>query len=173
MSLLLVRATVWAAVLVVMAAAAGSDFKRRIVPNEAVALVAVGGLVLSLLARPGSTFISLLLALTVMLTLLVVAHFNLLGAGDAKLIAAATLLVPPDRVAPLLLGIAVAGGVLSGIYLVAFRAMKHGGRRATGFFAHVRHADRSVPYAVAILGGVALYFASELYQCSSGISCSL
>ncbi len=194
MSLILARTILWAAVLAVLAIAAGIDLQRRIIPNEAVALVAAGGAILSLLSRPGSAPVSLLLCMLVFLALLVAAHLNALGAGDAKLVAAATLLVPPDRVAALLMAIALTGGLLSVVYLAAFHGLKHaraakrhgthttsdGGRHPAGSFAQFRRAGTarmragySVPYAVAVLGGVALYLASELYQCSSGIFCSL
>ena len=183
MSLLLARAMLWMAVLLVLAAAAGIDLKRRIIPNESVLLVAAGGVALAALLRPGTMLIGLPLAFAVLLALLVAAHFNVLGAGDAKLIAAVTLLAPPDRVALLLMAIALSGGLVSGVYLVAFHLTKRTGivgRYATGSFANARRAGAarmragySVPYAVAILAGVALYLASELYRCSSGISCSL
>lgn len=192
MSLLLLRTMLWAAVLLVLAAAAGIDLRRRIVPNESVMLVAAGGVAIGVLTRPGSTvLLSLLLCFVVLLMLLVFAHFNVLGAGDAKLIAAATLLVPPERIGLLLLAIALAGGLLSGAYLVAFQSLKHaragrrhgahlGLRHAAGSFARSSRAGvarmrsgYSVPYALAVLAGVAFYLASELYQCSSGISCLL
>jgi prepilin peptidase CpaA len=115
----------------------------------------------------------------------------MLGAGDAKLIAATTLLVPPDRIGLLLLAIALAGGLLSGVYIAAFHGLKHaravrrhgaqsGGRHPAGSFAQFRRAGHarmrvgySLPYALAVLAGVGFYLASEIYQCSSGISCSL
>jgi prepilin peptidase CpaA len=156
MSLLLARAVLWVAVLAVLIIAAGIDLRRRIIPNKLVALVAAGGVIVGVLSRPSSILPSLLFGLIVLLALLVCAHFDVLGAGDAKLIAAATLMVPPEHVALLLIAIAVAGGVLSGVYLAAFRSLK-----------------ATVPYALAVLGGVSFYVASELYQCSSGISCSL
>ena len=190
MSLLLMRAILWAAVLTVLVAAAGIDLKRRIIPNESVALVAVGGVVLSVLSRPGSTWLSVLFSLVVLLALLVLAHFNVVGGGDAKLIAAATLLVPPDAIVLLLVAIALAGGLLSGVYLALYHGMKgprvakrHGARgvrpstRAFAKFRRNEHArmraGQSVPYGLAVLCGVAFYLASELYQCSSGISCLL
>ena len=186
MSLLLARATLWVAVVLVLTAAAGVDLRRRIVPNELVMLVAAGGLALSLLSPTGSILsmlMSVAFCLVVLLALLVCAHFNVLGAGDAKLIAAVTLLVPPERIALLMMAIALAGGLVSGVYFAAFHVMKRAGtvrRYAAGLFADAHRAGTarmragySVPYAVAVLVGVALYLASELYQCSSGISCSL
>ena len=144
MSLLLVRVTLWVAVLLVLVATAGIDLRRRIIPNELVALVAVGGVALNGLLRPGSILLSLLFCLVVLLALLVFAHFNVLGAGDAKLIAAATLLVPPERIGLLLLAIALAGGLLSGVYLVAFQSLKHA-RAGRRHGAHLGPAMRLGP----------------------------
>ena len=190
MSLLLIREMLWAAVLAVLVVAAGIDLKRRIIPNESVALVAAGGVALSVLSRPGSTWLSLLFSLAVLLALLVAAHFDVLGGGDAKLIAAATLLVPPEGIVLLLGAIALAGGLLSGVYLALYHGTKgprlakryavRGIRPSIGAFATFRRneyarmrAGRSVPYALAVLAGVAFYLASEICQCSSGISCLL
>jgi prepilin peptidase CpaA len=186
-----VSPVLWAAVMLVLAAAAVIDLRRRIIPNETVVFVAACGVGLSVLSRPGSTLLSLLLCLLLLLLLLVCAHFNVLGAGDAKLIAAATLLVPPERIFLLLVTIALAGGLLSVVYLAAFRGLKHaraarhhgarsGGSHPAGSFTQFRRAGHarmragySVPYAVAVLGGVAFYLVSEIYQCSYGISCLL
>jgi prepilin peptidase CpaA len=192
MSLLpLAGVILWMAVLAVLAAAAVIDARRRIIPNESVVLIVAGGVALSALSRPDSILPSLLLGLIVLLTLLVVAHFNVLGAGDAKLIAASTLLVPPEHIVLLIMAIALAGGLLSGVYLAAFHSLKHahaakrhgarsGLHHPAGSFAQFRRAGHarmrsgySVPYALAVLGGVVFYLTSELYQCSSGISCSL
>jgi len=191
MSFLLARAILWVAVMLVLAAAAGIDLKQRIIPNESVAFIVAGGVALGALSRPGSIALSLLFCAVVLLALLVCAHFNALGAGDAKLIAAATLLVPPDGIVLLLMAIALAGGLLSAIYLAAFHSLEHahaakrhgalsGRRHPAGSLAQLRRAGAarmragySVPYALAVLAGVAFYLASELYQCSSGISCLL
>lgn len=190
MSLVLTRAILWAAVLLVLATAAGIDVRRRIIPNETVMFVAASGLALSVLSRPGSTLLSLLFCLVVLLALLVCAHFEVLGGGDAKLIAAVTLLVPPDGIVLLLVAIALAGGLLSGVYLALYHGMKgprvgkrrdaRGIRPSTRAFAEFRRDEyarmrtgQSVPYGLAVLCGVAFYLASELYQCSSGISCLL
>lgn len=191
MSFFFARAVLWAAVLLVLAAAAAVDLRRRIIPNETVALVAAGGIALGMLSWPGAVLLSLVFGVVVLLALLVCAHFNVLGAGDAKLIAAVTLLTPPEHITPLLMAIALAGGLLSGVYLAAFHGFKHaraarhhgaqsGDRHPIGSFAQFRRAGYarmrsgySVPYALAVLCGVVFYLVNGLYQCSSAISCSL
>jgi prepilin peptidase CpaA len=88
-----------------------------------------------------------------------------IGGGDAKLIAAVTLLVPPGRVAALLLIIAIGGGILSGVYLVAHakaRAVTPSQEESTHPAAalHIA-ASRSIPYGVAVFAGAVFVGLSE------------
>jgi hypothetical protein len=104
------------------------------------------------------------------------------------LIATVTLLAPPERVAALVLAIALAGSLLGLIYLALHLSLKrmrspdgsHRTARATSGFGRWLRNERariiggqSMPYGVAIVAGTAGYFASELHQCLSAISCSL
>ncbi len=185
--ILIVRTALWVATLFVLAVSAGTDVRHQIVPNKAVIFVAAAGLGLSLVSRPESTWVSLLVSVVVLCGLGILAHSDFLGGGDAKLIAAVTLLVPPDRIEVLLLAIALAGGVLSAIYLVTYRALKPArlpqgkapqlqGHRADQLRQGERAlfvADNSLPYGLAVFGGVSVYVASEFYQCLFATSCSL
>jgi prepilin peptidase CpaA len=187
MSLVLIRAVLWSASLGILAAAAATDVKERIIPNRMVLFVAGVGVTLGLMSRPSLVWLSLLAAFGLLVALGLLARLNVLGGGDVKLIAAVSLLVPPDRIGSLLLAIAFAGGLLSLGYLAAYRALKHVRIRRRGVPAHGRaKPDRwphrewariaggdSVPYGMAILGGVAAHVASELYRCFSATSCSL
>jgi Flp pilus assembly protein protease CpaA len=102
----------------------------------------------------------------------VLAYRNVIGGGDAKMIAASFLLVSPGRAFELLLAIAVAGGALSVICLLLaavsrWHAMRGVNMKADG------SADRApsklggpegpgaiqLPYGAAILAGVALVMA--------------
>lgn len=171
-----------------LAASSVTDLKDRCIPNELVVMVAVSGVALGLIARPGQVWISLLIAVAVVFALGVLAHYRVVGNGDAKLVAAATLLVPPDRVGTLLLAIALAGGALSCIYFAARLALRrmpapaHGSsatanglgtpalrNHALRQFLHHERAriigGRSMPYAMAIFGGVALCVATEEFRC--------
>jgi prepilin peptidase CpaA len=172
----LVQAGLWVAGLAALAAAAGSDLKSRIIPNRLVLVVAAAGLGIALTSWPDLLWMGAVAAIGLILGLGVLARFDWLGGGDVKLIAAASLLVRPDRIIALLLAIAVAGGVLSMIYLVAYWALKPGGAMA-GRMSRIDAGHRalrdSIPYGIAILGGVGLYAASELYQCLFATSCSL
>lgn len=189
MTLLLIRAILWSASLGLLVACAGTDLRKRIIPNELVILIAAIGLALSLTSHPERVWIDLLAASALLCGLWFLVGYDLLGGGDAKLIAAVTLLVPPDRIGLLLLAIALAGGLLSGAYLTAYRMANRSPlpRRAaaavvgstSGFNRFLRNecsriaTGKSVPYALAVLGGVSIYLTYELYQCSFATSCSL
>jgi prepilin peptidase CpaA len=186
MGLFLIRAALWVTATVLLAAAARTDFRARIIPNRVVAAIAANGLLLGLLSRPDRVWISLLVALVLLIGLGFIAHLDLIGGGDAKLISAVTLLVPPETIAPLLLAIALAGGIVSGAYLVVFYAFPRARNKkktmATRWFGRLpqrfqRERMRvlkatSVPYSVAVLGGVSVVTVSEIIRCYSATSCS-
>jgi len=192
MSVPFIRLALWAAILLVLVASARTDLRERIIPNEAVIFIAICGVALGLLARPGSVWVSLSVSIVLFCGLWILVNYDYLGGGDAKLVAAVTLLVPPDRIGLLLIEIALAGGVVSGAYLAAAYALKRmhlsqGGvvpvrvaRRTRGSerllpseYDRMIAAENSVPYALAVLGGVGFHLLSELYRCSFAISCSL
>ena len=117
-ALVLGRALAKGGGLAALVVAAMTDLRRRIIPNEAVLVVAGAGLVLGLLSFQGWRWRS---AAAVALGLLVVlgqmTRLGIVGGGDAKLIAAVSLSQPPADVPSLLLHIALAGGGLALIYL--------------------------------------------------------
>jgi prepilin peptidase CpaA len=174
----------WAAVLAALAYAAATDVRERIVPNEVSLFIALSGLTLALLSRPELIWASVLISLGALVAFGLCARTGMLGGGDAKLFAAVALVVPPGRFWLVLLSIALAGGVLSGLYLAANRWLRRpvvvpSGRpaRPLGRFLQAERerlrTDETVPYAVAIFSGVAAYFASEFHRCYSATSCSL
>ena len=188
MSIVTIKTLLWTAALCVLAAVSVIDLRRRVIPNEAAAFIAASGLALSLFSRPGETWIGVAISVGLLLVLAALSHLALLGGGDAKLIAAVSLLVPPQSVAPLLLGIALAGGLLSIFYLAMRRWLPAPARRRErsaprhrygAFMRFLRNerarvfASRSVPYALAIFAGVLAYVLSELPQCSSETHCLL
>lgn len=176
MGLSLVQAGLWAAGFAALAAAAGSDLKFRIIPNRLVLLVAAIGLAIGLTSWPSLLWISAGAAIFLFCALGLLAHFNWLGGGDVKLITAASLLARPDHIIALLLAIALAGGLLSLIYLAAYWMLEYKTampKRISPGDAYHRPLADSVPYGIAILGGVSAYVASEFYQCLSATSCSL
>lgn len=184
MGLHLLHALLWTIALAALAASSWRDLKDRIIPNEMVAMVAVTGVCLSVMLRPGQTGIALAVAVVLLFALGLLSHFNMMGGGDVKLISATTLLVPPERIGGLIVAIALAGGVLAIVYLVAHRALRQDAtaqrlsERAhrVGWLSNecTRIANGGpMPYAFAILGGVIIYIATELPRCLSASFCSL
>ena len=160
--------------------AAAGDTKNGIIPNHMVVFVAGAGLALRLASGLTSAALSLVCAGLAFVVLVFLTHRNMIGGGDAKLIAAATLLVPSDRIVLLLLNIALAGGLLSCFYIVRFFVAKNAHQPARRFVNHLfardsnrKKTSRPMPYALAILGGVLASMFSEVFQCFSATSCSL
>lgn len=170
------------AAFVALSGIAVVDIQRRIVPNKLVIVVAVLGIALRLLASGNLIWLSVITAAGVFLVLGFTAHAGMIGGGDVKLISAATLLVAPLQVPNLLLAIAIAGGLLSLVYLanewfrkalVRTRAERAPALNAvlTGHEADEETAG-TLPYAVAVFGGCAFQLANEGLKCLSAISCS-
>ncbi len=183
MVLVIVTKILWATSLAALLLSAATDLKQRIIPNELVVVIALSGLLTGLAMRPGQIGVSLVVAALVFLTLGFLCRYGVLGGGDVKLTAAVTLLVPPGGIGDLLIKIALAGGLLSCFYLGASYFVRNalagscepageGGSFAGGpEVARVRVTSRKeAPYAVAILGGVIWYVASESFPCSA-MSC--
>jgi prepilin peptidase CpaA len=184
------HALLWTAAIAALTASAWIDLKDRIIPNRMVGWVVASGLGLSLVLRPDQIWISLLAAFSCIVALGTLAHLRVMGGGDVKLLSAATLLVPPGRIVELIVYTAIAGGVLSAAYLLARQIVRHrapvlsrstaAGGSAAGQprntwlsheYARIA-AHCPVPYAVAILGGVAGVLAGELHRCLYANSCS-
>ncbi len=176
MSTLMV-ALLWTLSLVGLFVAAVSDFRHRIIPNRLVMLTAGCGATIRLVIDPRSIGLSIAIAAVLVLALGLAAHRQWIGGGDAKLVAAVTLLVPPGEITALLLIIAVSGGLLSGIYLVAHATARRrafvavaGGRSPLALSRRegMRRAEiiqiaesRSIPYGVAIFTGAAFVALTE------------
>jgi prepilin peptidase CpaA len=110
-----------AATLVYLAAAA-SDIAARIIPDRlSVALVILAASSAGIVGGWVPAATTAALAALAFLLLLPLALLGWLGGGDVKLLAASAGLAGPAGIAPLLLGTALAGGVLSLLYLAAFR----------------------------------------------------
>ena len=179
----------WPAAYILLGICASTDLKDRIIPNELVVAIAAIGLAQALVARPWQVWLSLLAAAIVFCGLGILSHYKIIGGGDTKLISAVTFLVAPDRVGQLLIEIALAGGLLSCLYLAARYRLKSlsssqsAAREValpeSGLALMIKTerariaAGNSLPYAVAVLGGVSTYIAREFFQCFYAMSCSL
>jgi prepilin peptidase CpaA len=184
-----IYAMTWPTSMILLAFSARNDLKDRLIPNELVAAVAAIGLAQGLVARPELVWLSLLAAVVVFCGLGVLSHYKIIGGGDVKLISAVTFLVPPDRVGQLMIEIALAGGLLSCFYLAAHYWLKSlSASRSVAVevalpdsgLARMIKSERariaagdSLPYALAVLGGVSIYIAREFFQCLYAMSYSL
>jgi prepilin peptidase CpaA len=165
-----------------------TDIRERNIPNEVVVYILLAGLGLRLTFSPDLLWLSVAGAAFLVVLLGQISRFALIGGGDAKLIAAAMLLLPPHRDAQLILNIAVAGGLLSIAYLAARTALRRnlvmqtaspnrrnigiGPTLVTGELAKIC-AGEPVPYALAIAAGVTYSILTEAVSCAYGTSCSL
>jgi prepilin peptidase CpaA len=163
-----------------------SDVKTRLIYDEIVAFVFGTGVVLRLMATPEFFWVSLLISAVLLVLLGQGARFNMIGGGDAKLIAATVWLFPPQHSVWLLAHIALAGGVLSCFYLLARAVLRRsniipaGAERAfpagapynasgnalINEFAKIS-AGEPMPYALAILAGTSYSIASEVLHAAS------
>jgi len=163
--------------------ATGMDFKTRMIPDETTLWVGLLGLGSRVVEDGWHAWISLLIAFAVVLPLGFLSRRGVLGGGDAKLIAAVTLLFTPALVPPLILVIALAGGVLSIGYIAAYRMIPPSAiagepvHQSLDTAIRVRHVGLMVgertrvaareppPYAIAILAGVVCIFVEEILRC--------
>jgi len=175
-------------VLVAAAWAALVDVRERLVPYSSMAVVAAGGTFVRILAPPLWPSVAAAFVLFILLSLL--AGLGVFGGGDAKLIAAAALGESFQGIMTLLLEIALAGGVLACLYLVAgwlcrrtagAAAAEGEGGSAAGRGALRRllaqeaarvRAREPMPYVVAIFAALLWRTTPEVMRCLSSVSCS-
>ncbi len=141
------------AALCIFAAAAVTDIRTRRIPNSLVLVLAALGLLrLGVDLWTGSTGaevgLDLALAAVVFLGGTAIFAVGLMGGGDVKLVAAASVWFGTAGTIDFLIATVLAGGVLACVFLV-----RRGARRMAGG-PSVNAAD-SLPYGVAIaLGGI-------------------
>ncbi|TWA57827.1 prepilin peptidase CpaA [Azospirillum baldaniorum] len=152
--------------------AAADDLCRRIIPDTASILLATLGLALPLWQGAPFPWVSLAAAATLFVVLCVLYGRGWLGGGDVKLASAILLLVGVERAAPFATATALAGGMLSLLYLTGWLALRNarparrllrrfGGRPGPArILAHLLAAEahriatrHSVPYGVALAAG--------------------
>jgi prepilin peptidase CpaA len=149
-----------------VAIAIGTDIADRIIPDGIVLFVLVCSLLLRIPFGIPALAMSVLAGAVVFTLLGLLASAEHLGWRDAKLISAVTFAVPAERVIPLVLAIAIVGGMLSCIYLVLRCAVRlimppdgdtesaRGSGTRFGRGPRTLAGDRML-YALVVLGGVA------------------
>ena len=162
-SLAAIALTLLAAGLLIVAAVC--DLVSRTIPNSIPLGLAVLGV--GLRALDGSLPWAVLAAGIVFATMLLCWLRGWMGGGDAKLLGACALLVPPLSVFSMVTSVGLAGGALALVYLTARRVVTPpiaglATDRPRHFLARVVRAERwrlargaALPYAVAIaIGGL-------------------
>lgn len=157
--------------LALLLAAALSDIAFRRIPNPAAAAVALAGLLRQALSGGGALGVAVLVAAAVLFGGILLWLRGALGGGDVKLLAAATLVLPPALVPAQLLAVALAGGALALLHLALRRVLSRpraDGRRRGPLRRALRREARRIragaplPYGVAIaLGTAVLLLRSE------------
>ena len=137
--------------------AAVSDVRRYLIPNWIPAAIALLWCLWALVV-PGDPVTSLLIGLGVFAAGTVLFMFRALGGGDVKLLAAVSLWAGFPEILTLIFQIAVAGGLLSLLWIVAGKV-----RVALAYYGVPVsiEAPTQVPYGVAIAAG-GLFMAARL-----------
>jgi prepilin peptidase CpaA len=130
-----------------LVSAALTDIVTRSIPNVLVLVIAVASVALLLLGAPGALLQHGMVALAVLAGGALLFALRLWGAGDAKLLAAASVLLGGDGLPQLILVTALSGGVIA-LFLLIARSLP--GRSEA--------ASRGVPYGVAIACGAVATF---------------
>jgi prepilin peptidase CpaA len=148
--------------VILLLAAALHDVATRTIPNGTVLGIAGIGIAWQGLSHTLSA--GLTAGAVVLVAGLLCWRCGLLGGGDAKLTAAASLMVPAHEVIPQVLAIAIAGGWLSMVYLILRRLLRTPGRATEtarrsipARILRVEHRRLrrgiTLPYAAAIAAG--------------------
>ena len=155
-----------AASLLLLLIAAITDLAWRIIPNRIPVLVAVLGLIMQVLL--GTVMPALLGAAIALAICLALWRFNIIGGGDAKLLPAVALCVPPAQLVSLYMTITFTGAVLGLLYIMLRMIFRRSGSsnftgRAVSLWRRVLRVERwrighggPLPYGVAIAAGTFL-----------------
>lgn len=152
--------------------AAFTDIKWRIISNRTILLLALAGIIL----RSGDGILDLLgsvaIAGIIFAFMLFLFNSGMVGGGDVKLLAAASLLSTPAQVGGQLVFIALAGGVMAMLFLawpLCLRIVGRDGRVANHRLTVSPAAERTeklpgyhgegLPYGVAICIGTLAHMA--------------
>jgi prepilin peptidase CpaA len=90
--------------------------------------------------------------------------FNLLGGGDAKLLAVSALWIGFDQLLPFLVTVTIAGGLLSLVFL-SIRSVPLGAFNLPEWAARLHKNGNGIPYGLAICaGGLMVYPQTGLFK---------
>ena len=155
---------------VAMAFAAANDLFTMKIPNRiSLALIAsflaaalLAGMPLQTIGIHGAIAIGVLVATFLLFS------FNMLGGGDAKLMAAGALWMGSEQIVPFLAYVTVFGGVLA-VVILAYRKFPVGAFALPGWAQRLHVHGTGIPYGIAIAaGGLIVFPHTELFRIFAG-----
>jgi prepilin peptidase CpaA len=154
---------------VTMAFAAANDLFTMRIPNR-ISLALIGGFIaIALLTRmPLETFATHVgIALLVLVATFALFSMNMLGGGDAKLMAAGALWMGADHIVEFLAYVTILGGILA-VVILGYRNLVPVNALSLPEWARRLHTTGGgIPYGIAIAaGGLMLFPATELFRLS-------
>jgi len=146
--------------------AALSDVARLIIPNWVSIALAVIFPVFALImgAPPIAVGLHVVFGFGILAIGFVLFQFNIIGGGDAKLLAAVSIWTGMTAFAPFILWTAIAGGVMALTLLTARQLIPIGTYPA--FVDHLLKKQNGIPYGVAIMIGALMAIPSLPYLSS-------
>jgi prepilin peptidase CpaA len=145
---------------VAMAFAAANDLFTMKIPNR-ISLALIGGFVaIAVMTRMPleSIGIHVAIALGVLAATFVLFWMNMLGGGDAKLMAAGALWMGPDHIIEFLAYVTAFGGVLA-VAMLAYRSfLPANAFPLPGWARRLHKTGEGLPYGIAIAAGGLLLF---------------
>jgi prepilin peptidase CpaA len=158
-----------AGVLLLLAAGL-HDAATRTIPNSIpCALIVVGSIQRW---RDGQFMLGVVIVLILAACLVLLWWRGFVGGGDAKLIPAASLVLPASSVPGFVLAVAIAGGILALLYLsLSYVVPRPRAGQRTGLFSRLTKAELwrlnrrgPLPYAVAISTGALLMIGKTFFR---------
>ena len=150
-----------------MAFAACSDLFTMRISNKLVAAVAIGFVVMALVAGLDPAAIGMHLAAGALVLAVTFTLFALgwIGGGDAKLTAAIAMWMGFELLLPFLLYASVFGGLLTLVLLVGRRYALPGPLLKAGWLVRLHHPKTGVPYGIALaLAAMLVYPQTFAYE---------
>lgn len=146
--------------------AALSDISRLIIPNWI--SIALAAIFPAAALFAGATFVGaglhILFGFGVLAVGFVLFQMNIIGGGDAKLLAAVAIWTGASAFLPFIFWTALAGGVMALLLLTARQLMPAGSYPA--FVDHLLKKQNGIPYGVAIMVGALMAIPSLPYVSS-------
>ena len=151
---------------VAMAFAAANDLFTMKIPNRISLALIAAFFAAALLAGVSLQTIGIhaAIAMGVLAATFLLFAFNMLGGGDAKLMAAGALWMGPEQIVPFLVYVTVFGGALS-VVILAYRKFPAGAFALPGWAQRLHVGGTGIPYGIAIAaGGLMVFPHTEIFR---------